>query len=124
MTAGADGGRVDPLRIELRDPPLTRTAGGAAYSPVAPTVNSAEDSAAKGTGSDARFGQALLAANLALAALLGNGGVGVEVGGATASLGRREVPDLGSLFGGSKLPPLPAGATGDGTVGAGGGPDV
>ncbi|HEV7861551.1 MAG TPA: hypothetical protein VGR20_02585, partial [Acidimicrobiia bacterium] len=121
VTAGDDGGRVEPLRIELRDPPLTRAAAGVAYSPVAPTVNSAEDNAAKATGSDPRFGQALLAANLALAALLGNGGAGLEVGGATASLGRREVPDLGSLFGGSKLPPFSPGAPGDGTVGTGGG---
>ena len=39
VTAGADGGRVDPLRIELRDPPLNRAVAGAAYSPLAPTVN-------------------------------------------------------------------------------------
>src|SRR5207302_1654616 len=49
------------------------------------------------------------------------GGAGVEVGGASASLGRREVPDLGSLFGGSKPPPL-GGAAG-GAVGGGAGND-
>ncbi|MDQ1506410.1 MAG: hypothetical protein QOD57_4137, partial [Actinomycetota bacterium] len=74
---------------------------------------------ARTTGSDPRFGQALLAANLALAAVLGNGGAGVEVGGASASLGRREVPDLGSLFGGSKLPPLAGGTMGGGPGDAG-----
>ncbi|MDQ1503759.1 MAG: hypothetical protein QOD57_1486, partial [Actinomycetota bacterium] len=84
VTTGADGGRVDALRIELRDPPLSRAAGSVAYSPVAPTVNGAEDGVARTTGSDPRFGQALLAANLALAAVLGNGGAGVEVGGASA----------------------------------------
>ena len=111
MTA-ADGGRVDPLRIELRDPPLNRAVGGAVYSPVAPTVNQAQEAATQATGSDPRFGQTLLAANLALALLLGNGGVGVEVGGAIAGFNRREVPDLGSLLGGSELPPLPGDGSG------------
>ena len=105
VTAGADGGSVDPLRIELRDPPLNRAVGSAAYSPLAPTVNSVQDVVVQASGSDPRVSQALLGANVALSLLLGNGGVGVEVGGAMAGMTTREVPDLGSLFGGSK-PPL------------------
>ena len=101
VTAGADGGRVDPLRIELRDPPLNRAVAGAAYSPLAPTVNQAQEAAVQASGSDPRVSQALLGANVALSLLLGNGGVGVELGGAMAGLTTREVPDLGSLFGGS-----------------------
>jgi hypothetical protein len=113
VTAGADGGRVDPLRIELRDPPLNRAVAGAAYSPLAPTVSEAQEAAVQASGSDPRVSQALLGANVALSLLLGNGGVGVELGGAMAGLTTREVPDLGSLFGGSKLPPLPGGESGE-----------
>ncbi|MGH9010764.1 MAG: hypothetical protein ACRDYF_13085, partial [Acidimicrobiia bacterium] len=123
VTAGADGGRVDALRIELRDPPLNRAVAGAAYSPLAPTVNQAQAAVVEASGSDPRVSQALLGANLALSLLLGNGGVGVEVGGAMAGLTTREVPDLGSLFGGSKLPPLPGGESGDGNELGGGGFD-
>ena len=108
VTAGADGGRVDPLRIELRDPPLNRAVAGAAYSPLAPTVNQAQEAAVEASGSDPRASQALLGANLGLSLLLGNGGVGVELGGAMAGLTTREVPDLGSLLGGS-TPPRPGG---------------
>jgi hypothetical protein len=109
------GGGVGALRIELRDPPLNRAVGSAAYSPLAPTVNAAQEAVVGGSGSDPRVSQALLGANLALAALLGNGGAAVELGGAMASLTQREVPDLGSLFGGGKLPPLPGGSPGDGS---------
>ena len=101
VTAGADGGRVDPLRIELRDPPLNRAVGRTAYSPLAPTVNQAQEAVVQGSGSDPRVSQALLGANVALSLVLGNGGVGLEVGGAMAGLTTREVPDLGLLFGGS-----------------------
>ncbi|HZI37695.1 MAG TPA: hypothetical protein VFF24_05270, partial [Acidimicrobiia bacterium] len=106
VTAGAEDGRVDALRIELRDPPLNRAVAGAAYSPLAPVANEAQAAVVEAGGSDPRFSQALLGANLALSVLLGNGGVGVEVGGAMAGLTTREVPDLGSLFGGSEPPPL------------------
>ena len=124
VTAGADGGRVDPLRIELRDPPLNRAVAGAGYSPLAPTGNQAQEAAVEASGSDPRVSQALLGANLGLSLLLGNGGVGVELGGAMAGLTTREVPDLGSLLGGS-TPPLPGGdsedpiALADGTLGNG-----
>jgi hypothetical protein len=114
-STGPDGGGVGALRIELRDPPLNRAVGSAAYSPLAPTVNAAQEAVVQGSGSDPRVSQALLAANLGLAALLGNGGAAVELGGAMASLTQREVPDLGSLFGGGKLPPLPGGSLGDGS---------
>ena len=120
-TAGADGGSVDPLRIELRDPPLNRAVAGAVYSPLAPTVNQMQDAVVKASGSDEHVSQTLLGANLVLSLLLGNGGAGVEVGGATVGLTSREVPDLGSLFGGSKSPPLPGGPTGDGNDLGGGG---
>src|SRR6185503_6994580 len=76
VTAGADGGRVDPLRIELRDPPLNRTVAGAVYSPLAPTVNQAQDALVTASGSDPRVSQALLGANVGLSLLLGNGGAG------------------------------------------------
>ena len=112
VTAGADGGRVDPLRIELRDPPLNRAVGGAVYSPLAPTVNQAQAAVVQASGSDPRVSQALLGANVALSLLLGNGGVGLELGGAMAGLTTREVPDLGSLFGGSN-PGLSDGETGE-----------
>ncbi len=111
-TAGADGGRVGALRVELRDPPLNRTVAGAGYSPLAPTVNEAQAAAVEASGSDPRVSQALLGANLALSVLLGNGGVGFEIGGAMAGLSTREVPDLGSLFGGSE-PPLGGGESGE-----------
>ncbi len=111
-TAGADGGRVDALRIELRDPALNRAVAGAAYSPLAPAVNDAQAAVVEASGSDPRASQALLGANLALAVLLGNGGVGVEIGGAMAGLTTREVPDLGSLFGGSE-PPFAGGESGE-----------
>jgi hypothetical protein len=104
VTTAAEGGHVGPLRIELRDPPLNRALAGTAYSPLAPTVNQAQESAAKAAG-DPRFDQALLGANLALALVLGNGGAAVELGGAMVGLSQREVPDLGSLFGGTS--PLP-----------------
>ena len=68
-------------------------------------MNQAQDAVVQASGSDPRVPQALLGANVALSLLLGNGGVGFEVGGAMAGLTTREVPDLGSLFGGSK-PPL------------------
>src|SRR5207245_9360263 len=77
----------------------------------------------KAGGSGPRVSQARLGANVALSLVLGNGGVGVEVGGATADLTTREVPDLGSLFGGSKLPPLPAGEWGPSSAPGGEGPD-
>jgi hypothetical protein len=112
VTVGADGGRVDPLRVELRDPPLNRAVGGAAYSPLAPTVNQAQEAVVQSSGSDPRVSQALLGANVALSLLLGNGGVGLEVGGAMAGLTTREVPDLGSLFGGSN-PALTDGEAGE-----------
>ena len=124
VNAGADGGRVDPLRIELRDPPLNRAVAGAAYSPLAPTVSQAQDALVKASGSDPRMSQALLGANVALSLVLGNGGVGVEVGGAMAGLTTREVPDLGSLLGGSKLPPLPGADAGDGTAPGAAAPDA
>jgi hypothetical protein len=111
-TAGADGGRVDALRIEVRDPPLNRAVAGAVYSPLAPTANDAQAAVVEAGGSDPRLSQALLGANLALSVLLGNGGVGVEVGGAMAGITTREVPDLGSLFGGSE-PPLGGGEAGE-----------
>ena len=128
-TAGADGGRVDALRIELRDPPLNRAVAGAAYSPLAPTANDAQAAVVEASGSDPRLSQALLGANLALSVLLGNGGVGIEVGGAMAGLTTREVPDLGSLFGGSEPPlggefgeriELPGSTFDDGTTGSDG----
>src|SRR5207237_109995 len=81
VTAGADGGRVDPLRIELRDPPLNRAVAGAAYSPLAPTASQTQDAVVQASGSDPRVSQALLGANVALSLALGNGGVGVEIGG-------------------------------------------
>jgi hypothetical protein len=111
VTADADGGRVDPLRIELRDPPVNRAVAKAAYSPLAPTVNEMQEAVVKASGSDPHVSQTLLGANVALSLLLGNGGAGVELGGAMAGMTTREVPDLGSLFGGSKLPPLPNGAS-------------
>ena len=119
VTAGAEGGHVAPLRIELRDPPLNRAVAGAAYSPLAPTVNQAQEAAVQASGSDPRASQALLGANLGLSLLLGNGGVGVELGGAMAGLTTREVPDLGSLFGGS-TPPL-AGGDSEQPIALGGG---
>ena len=94
-------------------------------------MSQTEDAAVKASGSDPHLSQALLGANLALSLVLGNGGAAVEVGGATADLTTREVPDLGSLLGGSKLPPLPGGESGGGSVpgdgglvGAEGGSDV
>ncbi|MEW6477026.1 MAG: hypothetical protein AB1679_32620 [Actinomycetota bacterium] len=123
VMAGADGARVDPLRIELRDPPVNRAVAGAVYSPLAPTVSQTQEAVVGAGGSDPRLSQALLAANVALSLLLGNGGAGVEVGGAMAGLTTREVPDLGSLFGNSPPPPLPDGPLGDddGAIGASGG---
>jgi hypothetical protein len=121
VTTGIDGGRVGPLRIELRDPPLNRAVADAAYSPLAPTANQTQEAAAQAVG-DPRFGQALAGANLALALALGNGGVGVEVGGAMAGLTERAVPDLGSLFGTSPLPAPPGLALGDGSTVEGGVP--
>jgi hypothetical protein len=125
VTTAAEGGHVGPLRIELRDPPLNRALAGAAYSPLAPTVNQAQESAAKAAG-DPRFDQALLGANLALALVLGNGGAGLELGGAMVGLSQREVPDLGSLFGGTNPLPGPdavpggeADGFGDGNAGSG-----
>jgi hypothetical protein len=123
VTVDADGGRVDPLRIELRDPPLNRKVAGAAYSPLAPAVNQTQDAVVKASGSDPHVSQALLGVNVALSLLLGNGGAGVELGGAMAGLAPREVPDLGSLFGGSKLPPLPGGESFNGNDLVGGGLD-
>ncbi|HZQ77981.1 MAG TPA: hypothetical protein VFE55_11665 [Acidimicrobiia bacterium] len=130
VAAGPDGGRVGPLRVELRDPPLNRAVAGAAYGPLAPTVSQAQDEAVKASGSDPRVSQALLGANVALSLVLGNGGVGVEVGGATADLTTREVPDLDSLLGGSRPAPLPGAASGGsggpapaGSDGAAGGPE-
>src|SRR6185295_16973797 len=79
-TAGADGGSVDPLRIELRDPPLNRAVAGAVYSPLAPTVNQMQDAVVKASGSDEHVSQTLLGANVVLCLLLGNGGAGGEFG--------------------------------------------
>jgi hypothetical protein len=114
VTTGAEGGRVGPLRIELRDPPLNRTVAGTAYSPLAPAVNEAQATASR-AADDQRVDQALLGANLALGLVLGNGGVGLELGGAMVGLTEREVPDLGSLFGGSRPLPLPGVVLGDGS---------
>jgi hypothetical protein len=122
VTTGAEGGSVGPLRIELRDPPLNRTVAGTAYSPLAPAVNQAQATASEAAG-DQRVDQALLGANLALGLVLGNGGVGVELGGAMVGLTQREVPDLGSLFGGSGPLPRPDVALGDGSSVDGGSVD-
>ena len=119
VTAGADGSRVDPLRVELRDPPLNRAVGAAAYSPLAPAVNQAQDTAVQASGSDPRVSQALLGANVALSVLLGNGGAGLELGGAVAGIGTREVPDLGSLFGGAPAGPLSGAPGAESADGAG-----
>src|SRR5581483_6163028 len=57
VTTGADGGHVDPLRIELRDAPVNRAVAGAAYSPLAPTAGQAQDAVVQASGSDPRVSQ-------------------------------------------------------------------
>jgi hypothetical protein len=94
-TGDGTGAAVGPLRIELRDPPALRTAGAAVYAPLAPVASDASKRLHEASGpAGSHVDSALLVGNIVLSTLLGNGGVTIGLGGASAGATTREVPDL------------------------------
>lgn len=89
----ADGSRrVTPLRVQLRDAQIAKETAGRVYPNVAEQVNAVLNGVGDNAPPEAGLG--LLVANVGIAALTGNGGVRAEIGGATARLATREIPDL------------------------------
>jgi len=98
-----DGG-LTPLRVALEDSP----GGGQFVRPVysaalADAVNEAEAAIVAGVPES---GLGLTVANVVLGAATGQGGVALELGGATGGIGRRPVEEF--AYGGFPAPPRPA----------------
>ncbi len=97
-------GGLTPLRVALEDSP----AGGQFVRPLysaalADAVNQAEAAVVAGVP---ETGLALTVANVVLAASTGQGGLALELGGATGSIGRRPVEEF--AYGAFPAPPPPA----------------
>lgn len=92
VTLGDGSRRMTPLRVQLRDAPLAKETAGRVYPNVAEQVNVVLNGVGENAPPEAGLG--LLLANVGIAALTGNGGVRAEIGGATARLATREIPDL------------------------------
>ena len=108
VAADTAGAAVGPLLVEVRDAPAQRSAGAAVYAPLAPAVSEATQRVDETAGPAApQVSSALLVGSVVLSTLLGNGGVTVGLGGASAGATSREVPDLDFFSG---LPGRPGGA--------------
>jgi hypothetical protein len=95
VAADTAGAAVGPLLVEVRDAPAQRSTGAAVYAPLAPAVSEATQRVDETAGPAApQVSSALLVGSVVLSTLLGNGGVTVGLGGASAGATSREVPDL------------------------------
>jgi len=98
-----DGG-LSPLRLALEDSPAGAQFVRPLYSALlADAVNDAEAAIVAGVP---ETGLGLTVANVVLGALTGQGGVAVELGGITGSIGRRPVEEF--AYGAFPAPPRPS----------------
>jgi hypothetical protein len=116
------GSGLTPIVIKLKDSDLASKLVGPLYSRVlADAINRVESTLVSGLPES---GLALTVANVGLAALTGRGGIAIELGGVSGTLGHRPVEtfDYGSALGAStdqtplafeSAPNLPRGATSD-----------